>query len=186
MPFVGQLAPGIFVLVEIEAHRAQHMRRLGELDIGVFDHLDPIAPGIEKVEELSRQQFAARGLDPRAYARAIVDDEPEMTAPVLVRISGLHHIDELVAELDESIARPLGPKLEVEDLAVKIEGLLDVPDLDRDVIDADKSRLASVGLAGLAHMSFLLVAAKRTDYNTASARACRVLGAGRRVRPGDL
>ena len=47
---LGQLAPGVLVLVEIEAHRAQHMRRLGKLDIGISDHLDPFARGVEVVE----------------------------------------------------------------------------------------------------------------------------------------
>src|SRR6516165_11747732 len=143
----GQLAPGVLVLVEIEAHSAQYLRRLGKLDIGIFDHLDAIAPGIEKVEEGSRQQLAAGGLHPRAHARSIVNDEPEMAAPILMRIGALHHIDELVAELDKGVACPFGPELEVEDLAVKIEGLIDVTDLDRDVIDADEPRLA-----GLAHV----------------------------------
>src|SRR5208282_2253293 len=83
---LDQLAPGVFVLLEIEAHRAQHMRRLGELNVGVFDHLDPIAPGVEKVEEGPRQQLAPRGLDTLADARTIVDDEPEMPAPVFVRV----------------------------------------------------------------------------------------------------
>src|SRR6516225_3658647 len=103
----------------------------GALVNWIFDHLDPIAPGVEKVEERARQQLAARGLDPPAHARTIVDDEPKMAAPVLMRVGGLHHVDELVAELDKGVARPLCPELEVEDFAVKIEGLIDITDLDR-------------------------------------------------------
>lgn len=63
------LSARAFVLVEVEAHRAQYVRRLGELDIGIFDHLDPIAPEVEKVEERARHQLAAGGLDPRAQTR---------------------------------------------------------------------------------------------------------------------
>src|SRR5215471_5262052 len=77
-PLFGQFAPGVFVLVEIKAHRVQHMRGLGELDIGVFDDLDAIAPGIEKIEEGARNQLPAGRHDPLAHARAVVDDEPEM------------------------------------------------------------------------------------------------------------
>src|SRR5208282_2025745 len=106
---LGQLAPGVFVLVEVEAHRAQHLGGLGELDVGVFDHFDPIAPGVEKVQEGTGQQLTPRGLDPLAHARTIVDDEPEMAAPVFVRVGGLHHVDELVAELDERVAASFAP-----------------------------------------------------------------------------
>src|SRR6516225_1988648 len=135
---LGQLAPSVLVLVEIEAHRAQDMRRLGELDIGILDHLDAVSPRIEKVEKGSRHQLAAGRFDPVAHTRPVVDDEPEMAAPVLVRFADLHHVDELVAELDKGVARPFCPELEVEDLAVEIERLIDVADLDRDVVDADE------------------------------------------------
>jgi hypothetical protein len=32
-----------------ETHAAQHMRRLGELDVGVADDLDPVAPRVEEI-----------------------------------------------------------------------------------------------------------------------------------------
>ena len=136
------------------------MRRLGELDVGVFDDLDPIAPGIEKVEERTRHQLPTGSHDPLAHARTIIDNEPEVTAPVLMRLGDLHHVDELVAELDEGVARALRPKLEVEDLAVKIESLVDVADLDRDVIDADEPRLAA-----FTHRSFLLAGVVGRNYS---------------------
>ena len=41
------------------------------------------------------------------------------------------------ADPHEDRRRHFGPKLEVEDFAVEIEGLVDVTDLDRDVVDAD-------------------------------------------------
>src|SRR5438309_3209038 len=52
---------------------------------------------------------SAGGFDPFAHARTIVDHQPKMAPPVFVRVGGLHHIDELVAELDEGVARPLVP-----------------------------------------------------------------------------
>ena len=57
----------------------QHLRRLGELDIRVFDHLDAIAPGVEKIEKPTRQQLAAGGFDPGPHARPIIDDEPTVS-----------------------------------------------------------------------------------------------------------
>jgi len=89
----------------------QHMRRLGELNIPVRDDLDTICPGIEKVEEESRQEPSTCGLDPRTHTRTIIDDEPEMPAAVLVLRRGFHQVDELISELDESVARPLPPSV---------------------------------------------------------------------------
>src|SRR6516164_4147503 len=147
--FLGQLAPCTLVLVKVKAHRAQYMRRLSELDIGIFDHLDPITPRVEKVEKGPRYQLAAGSLDAGAHARPVVDDEPEMAAAILVRVSDLHHVDELIAELDKGVARPFCPELKIEDFAVKIEGLIDIANLDRDVVDADEVRFAAFGLFGL-------------------------------------
>src|SRR5215472_3490072 len=123
---VGELAPRVFVFAEIEAHCMQYMRRLGELNIGVLDDLDAIAPRVEKIEERSGQEPSARRLDPRAHAGAVIDDEAEMPALVFVAGFGFHQIDELVAELDESIAGPFPPEREIEDLAVKFESLVDI------------------------------------------------------------
>src|SRR5215469_13672361 len=148
---VGQLAPGVFVFVEIEAHCMQYMRRLGELNIGVLDDLDAVSPGVEKIEERSGQEPSARRLDPRAHARAVIDDKAEMPALVFVASFGFHQVDELVAELDESIARAFSPKREIEDLGVKFESLVDIADFEGDVIDADEPRLARVRVADLGH-----------------------------------
>jgi hypothetical protein len=44
------------VLIEVEAHRAQYVRRLDELDIGIFDHLDPIAtPASSRLAQQTRR-----------------------------------------------------------------------------------------------------------------------------------
>src|SRR6516165_1544888 len=90
-------------------------------------------------------------LPPAASTRERTLERSSTTSPKWRRRSScgsaVHHVDELVAELDKGVARPFGPEREVEDLAVKIESLIDVADLDRDVIDADEPRLA-----GLAHV----------------------------------
>src|SRR5215813_7066996 len=38
--FVGEFAQSLFRLVQIKAHRTHYVRRLGELDIAVFDDFD--------------------------------------------------------------------------------------------------------------------------------------------------
>src|SRR5437899_933407 len=127
------------------------MRRLGELDVPVFDDFNAITPGVEKVEERSRQKLAAGSLDPRTHTRAIIDDEPEMPPAVLVRRRGFHQVDELIAELDECVARPLPPKGKIENLAIKGEGLVDVVDFQGNMIDADEPWFRRVGLVDLGH-----------------------------------
>src|SRR5262249_54166326 len=120
--------------------------------IGVFDHLDAIAPWVEKIEEGSRQELAARLFDPSAHARSIVHHKSEMPAAVFMRRCGFHQVDELVAELDEGIARPLCSQSEIEDLSVELESLLDTTDLEGDVVDAHEARLCRAGLTDLGHM----------------------------------
>ena len=137
--------------VEIEAYGAQHVRRLGELDVGVFNHFDPVAPAVEKIEERPRHELAAGLVDPGAHARAIIDGEPEMPPAVLVWRRRFHQVDELVAELDEGISRPFCALAEIKDLSIKFEGLRDVAHFEGDVVDADEPRLAPVNLADLGH-----------------------------------
>ena len=75
-----------------------------------------------------------------------------MAAAILVRGRGFHEVDELVAELDEGVARSFAAQRKVKNLAVEIESLVDIADLERDVVDADKPRFLGIGLAGLAHL----------------------------------
>ena len=39
-----------------QPHAAQHVRRLGELDIFVADDLDTVAPRVKEIEKLARQR----------------------------------------------------------------------------------------------------------------------------------
>ena len=48
--------------------------------------------------------------------------------------------DELVADVDERHAPGSAAQRELEDAAVELERLLDVPDLQRDVVDSDRLR----------------------------------------------
>ena len=71
-----------------QSHAAQHIRRLGELDVVVTDNLYAVAPRVEKVEK-----WAGQRLDPRIDQRLadgtlVVDNKPKVTSFVS-RLSGL-------------------------------------------------------------------------------------------------
>src|SRR5215468_6181747 len=98
----GQLLDRVLVLREVgEAHAAQHVGGLGELDVVVADDLDAVAPGIAEIEEAPGQRLDA-GLGQRLADRfLVVDHQPEMTAVVGRLRAALLQRDELVAEIDE-------------------------------------------------------------------------------------
>ena len=72
-----------------------------------------------------------------------------MPTAILVRRRGFHQVDELIAEFDESVARPFSPQGKIENLAVKGEGLVDVADFQGDMADADEPRLRRASLVDL-------------------------------------
>ena len=117
--FFGQFAPCLVGLVERQAHAAQHVRRLGELDVAVRHHLDAVPPGIEEVEERTIEQFAARGLDQRTHRTAVIHHQAEMARAVAMFAAGLRQVDELVAHVDEGVGLALAAQREVEDAAVE-------------------------------------------------------------------
>src|SRR5947207_10613061 len=125
------------------------MRRLGELDVRVFDDLDAVSPGIEEIEERALDHRRAGRLGALFDARAIVDDKADMAAldAALLAIRHPRHVDELVAHIDKGAALAAAAQVEVEDLAVPVERLVDVADLDRHMIDADQP-----GLLAVAHL----------------------------------
>ena len=71
-------------------------------------------------------------------ALLVVDDEAEVTVVVRCLPPALGERDELVADVDECHAPGSAAKRELEDAAVELERLLDVPDLQRDVVDSYK------------------------------------------------
>src|SRR5260370_21199340 len=123
------------------------MGRLGELDVGIFDDFEPVAPGIEKIEELTLDHPGAGRLRQLYDARTVVDDEADMAAlDALMPVVGHpRDIDELVAQVDEGVALALAAQFEIEDSPVPFERLVDVADLDRDMVDADEPWFPAVG-----------------------------------------
>jgi hypothetical protein len=128
-------------LVEVlKRHSSQHLGRLGELDVPVFDHLDAVAPGVEEIEAAAREDRDPEPLERLAHGRAVVDHEAEV--PVLVRRlrAALGQRDELVAHVDERHGVAAPAQGEFEQLPVERERRLDVADLERDMVDPDQAR----------------------------------------------
>src|SRR5260370_24359020 len=123
------------------------MGRLGELDVGIFDDFEAVAPGIEEIEELTLNHPGAGRLRQFDDARAVVDDEADMAAldALMPVVRHPRDIDELVAQVDEGVALALAAQFEIEDPPVPFERLVDVADLDRDMVDADELGLLAVG-----------------------------------------
>ena len=106
--------------------------------------LDPVAPGIQEVEETAVDQFHAHRLECFPHERLVVDRDPEVAHRVGPAIGIPDEIDELVAEIDDRHVRRLFIDREVEETPVEFERLADVPDLDRHVIDSHGMGLGSM------------------------------------------
>src|SRR4029079_994855 len=97
--FVAQLAQRRLVLLELEAHAAQDLRRLRELDLGVGDELDVVAPRVE--ERIAAEDLHSRLAGRGEHRVAVVDDEPEVPRRVLALRAPLGEREELVDHVDE-------------------------------------------------------------------------------------
>ena len=118
------------------------MRRFGELNVGVADDLDAIAPRVEKVEKRAGQGLDAGIRQRPADDLFVVDDEAEVTAVVGRLFAAFLQRDELVAKIDEGIRIALAPQLEGEEATVECQGGFDVADLQGDMIEAHGTSLS--------------------------------------------
>src|SRR6185436_15851313 len=131
---VGELLDRLLTLREMrQPHPAQHVRRLGELDVVVTDDLDAVAPWVEKIKEATGQRLDARLGQGIAHRLLVIDDQPEMPAVIGCLPAAVLQREELVAQIDEGRILALAAQLEVEQPAVEGQRLFDVADLERDV-----------------------------------------------------
>lgn len=63
----------------MKSHAAQNVLCFGEFKIAVLNHLDPVTPGIEEVEEIPVQHLCARFDQEIPHRATIIDDNTEMT-----------------------------------------------------------------------------------------------------------
>src|SRR2546430_897059 len=99
---VSQLLDGLRGLCEAcQAHPAQDMRRLGELDVVVADDLDAVAPRVEEVQEAPRKDLDASSGQCCPYGFLVIDHQPEVT-PIVTRLLAVFlKGKKLIAQIDE-------------------------------------------------------------------------------------
>src|SRR6476646_8981693 len=98
-----------------QAHAAQNVRRLRELNVVVADDLDAVAPRIAEVEERPRQCFDARLGQCLANGLLVVDDEPKVATVVRGLSASLLQRQKLVAEVDEGHVLAFPAKIDRDD-----------------------------------------------------------------------
>src|SRR5262245_9947371 len=123
-----------------EPHPAQHVRRLGELDVVVADDLYSVTPGIAEIEEAAGERLDPRRRQRAAYRVLVVDHETKMTAVVGGLGAALLQRQELVAQIDEGRGLALATQFEVEQATVECQRLLDIADLESDMVETDGAR----------------------------------------------
>src|SRR5512143_318967 len=118
-----------------QSHAAQHVWRLGELDVLVANNLDAVAPRVEKVEKRVRQRFYPRISQRLADGILVVNHKPKMT-PIVSRLSSASlQCEKLVAQIDESRSGAPAAELEVKQTTVKSQSLLNITDFQRYVVE---------------------------------------------------
>jgi hypothetical protein len=134
----AELVEGLLGLLEpFELHAANDGRGLRELDVPVADDLDPVSPRIEEVEPAAREDLDASLFQNAAYLRLVVDDEPEVASLVRRLSASFGQREKLVPHVQEGHPRHTTAEPEVEETSVERQSLLEIPDLEGDVVDAD-------------------------------------------------
>src|SRR2546428_5067788 len=123
-----------------ESHAAQHIRRLGELNILVADDLDAVAPRVEKVEKRSREGLDSRVAQCFAGGFLIIDYKSKVTPIVGGLRATLLERKELVSEVDEGHRIAFASKFEIEQAGVESQSRFDVTHFEGDMIESDDAR----------------------------------------------
>src|SRR4051812_6649945 len=155
------------------------MRGLAKLDVGIGDDLDAVAPGIDEVEKRPVHHARAGGLRELTHPAAVVNHQPEMPLPILVRRLGFHQRQKPIAEIDEGLTVAAPAQAEVENASIEGKRLLDVTDFKGDVIDANEARQFAghgfaPGLAALRRLSICGSARRRAEAACRRPVYCRV------------
>src|SRR5881275_3725454 len=110
--------------------------------------------------------------------------------PGLLVVRDARQIDELVAHVDKGGALAAAAQIELEDLAVPVQRLVDVADLDRHMVDADQPGLLAVAhlilprgrCRYLTPMGALRASGANKLFTAEDAEDARGRGAARRLR----
>jgi hypothetical protein len=75
----------------------QHIGRFGEMDVLIADDLNPVAPGVTKVEEASGQQGDTSRFERLASRVLVIDSETEMATIVRGLLTAFLKRNKLIA-----------------------------------------------------------------------------------------
>jgi len=122
-----------------DTHRVQHLGRLRELDVAVVHHLDVVAPRVDKVEAPAGPHGDAALQQGGPHRLLVVHDEADVAALVRLLRPPRRQGEELVPHVHEGHP-PAGPpaQLEPEEPPVPLQRRVDVVDLQRHVVNAEK------------------------------------------------
>src|SRR5438309_373422 len=123
-----------------KSHAAQHIRRLGELNILVPDDLYAVAPRVEKVEKRSGEGLDARVAQCLASGLLVIDHKSKVTPIVGGLCTALLECEELVTQIDERHGIAFASKFEIEQAGIESQSRFDVADFESDVIEPDDAR----------------------------------------------
>ena len=84
-----------------QAHAAENMRRLGELDVIVADDLDAVASRVEKVQKAPWQDIDACSGQGRSNSLFVIDHQPEVPTIVAGLLTAFLKSKKLIAQIDE-------------------------------------------------------------------------------------
>src|SRR5215212_5015648 len=132
----SQFLQGVLGLLQLaEVHPLEYVWCFGELDVGVLHYLPAVAPRVEEVEAPAGQDLHVHLSKRSPHRPPVVHHHPDMAMLVRPLAAPLGEGDELVSGVDERHAAPAPAQLHLEEAPVKLEGLLDVADLDGDVVE---------------------------------------------------
>jgi hypothetical protein len=111
---------------------------LDELDIGVLNDLHPIS--LNSTPRPGRIWAPARSSRRRTFSLSSTD-QAKVAILVALRTIGFRQIDELISDVDEGYFLASPSQWQVEQLAIKRQCLINTPDFECDMVDADDSGL---------------------------------------------
>src|ERR1700681_615848 len=138
---VRQLLDRSLVLRQMrQTHATQHIWCFGELNVGVADDLDSIAPRVQEIEKRAGQDLDASVGQRLADGLLVIDDQSKMTASVGGLRTALLERNELVTQIDERCCIALASQFEVEEATVESQRSVNVADLQSDMIETHGAR----------------------------------------------
>jgi hypothetical protein len=123
-----------------QSHAAQHIRRLGELNVVVTDDFYAVAPSVAKIKERTVEYGNVGRFECLAGRFLILDDKTEVATVVRRLRAALLKSNELVTQIGESHGVTLAAQFESEETAIESQRFVDIADFQRDMVEPDEPR----------------------------------------------